>query len=413
MHESDISRYMPTSLTVTMYDPAASIYGFTFNTVCKPQNPVIRIKREDSDQWIEYPFVSVEAETVSESVETVRYYISKAEVPLLKNMAYTYYICDVGAGVATEHTTITARDISQKHFSFAHLGDSQGGPEEFRKILSGICGKMDFLIHTGDVVQFTKYEHQWTEMLDGCYRYISTVPIMPISGNHEATIGKNAGRYETFKHFNNMIPDGLATELGYYYSFVYGNVKFIMLSTNDLDDNNRLTAAQYSWLINELEENNCRWTVVSMHNPMYSVGKYGVDPAKNGIAVALRDQLKEVYAKYGVDIVLQGHDHAISRTFPIDEFGTPNDETVELMDGVEYSVDPKGVIYLMNGPSGNQVREPVKIDGSLYKYAEGSKAGSWAELYFNGDMLTVEVKWYEGDIPCTYHKWGIKKTPIT
>lgn len=107
---------------------------------------------------------------------------------------------------------------------------------------------------------------------------------------------------------------------------------------------------------------------------------------------------------------MQGHDHAISRTFPLGENGVPNGECIELIDGVEYSIDPKGVIYLMNGPSGTQVRAPVSIDSSLYKYAEGSNTGSWAELHFNGDTLTVEVKWCDESTQHTYFKWGIKKS---
>lgn len=146
-----------------------------------------------------------------------------------------------------------------------------------------------------------------------------------------------------------------------------------------------------------------------MHNPIYSVGKYGVDPERNGIARALKEQLHGIFAQYGVDIVLQGHDHAISRTFPIGEGGVPKTEIVEVIDDIEYSINPKGVIYLMNGPAGTQTRVPVEIDEALYKYAERSNVASWAEFFVDGNKLTFEVKYYGGEKDCTYYKWGIKK----
>ena len=56
-----------------------------------------------------------------------------------------------------------------------------------------------------------------------------------------------------------------------------------------------------------------------MHNPMYSVGKRGSDPGKKSVALSLAEQLNGLFAKYKVDIVLQGHDHMVSRTYPLDE----------------------------------------------------------------------------------------------
>jgi hypothetical protein len=110
-----------------------------------------------------------------------------------------------------------------------------------------------------------------------------------------------------------------------------------------------------------------------------------------------------------VDLVLQGHDHAISRTFPIGSDGVASGETTETQEGVEYIVDPDGVIYLMNGPAGTQQRSPVAIDENLYAYAEASNKASWAEITVTEDTLTVTVKWHTGAVEKVYHTWGIKK----
>lgn len=408
MQEFDTAKYKPTSLTVTMYDTESSVYGFTFNTQEKPLCPVIRIRKEGDGQWSEHPFRSYEATTVNKEVQDETYYVSKAQVALERGSVYSYFVWDKGCDVRTAETQLRTNDNRRKTFSFAHVSDSQEGPQEFRDVLSRTYKRMDFLVHTGDFVQRTKYEYQWTEMLDGSYQYLSAIPLMPMGGNHECRFGSSAGKYEIEKHFNVKLPFEQSTVFGCFYSFVYGNVKFIVLNTNELEDS-RLKDDQYGWLVKELKENPCTWTVVAMHNPIYSVGQYGVIPERNGIARALKEQIHGLFAEYGVDIVLQGHDHAISRTFPISAEGKPRSETVEAVDGIGYSLSPKGVIYLMNGPAGTQTRIPVEVDQALYKYAQSSNAASWAELSVDGNTLTVEVKWYDSEGEHTYHKWGIRK----
>ena len=117
-----------------------------------------------------------------------------------------------------------------------------------------------------------------------------------------------------------------------------------------------------------------------------------------------------MFSKYGVDLVLQAHDHAVSRTYPIDGNGIATVENMQIQNGVEYIVDPDGVIYVMNGPAGTQQRAPVAIDEELYAYAETGKKASWADITVTGDTLTVTVKWHDGTSEHVYHTWGIKKT---
>ncbi len=123
--------------------------------------------------------------------------------------------------------------------------------DAFSNVLKSVSGLSDlrFMVHTGDVVEYSKYQSYWTNMLNANIKYLSKIPVMTISGNHETTY-KN-GVNETFNRFNYRIPQQ-QTDLGFYYSFSYANVKFIMLNTNRLD-NLKLTADQYNWLENELK----------------------------------------------------------------------------------------------------------------------------------------------------------------
>ena len=400
-------KYLPTSLTVTLYDSLGAVYGFTSNTVESPREGVIEIKKSGDDVWSEYIPASYAATTTDDTGAELTYYISKAEIALLPDTSYVYRVTDKALGISTPESKLDTKNAYTESFTFAHVSDSQAGTAEFRNVMAAVSDKVDFVIHTGDVVQYAHKEYEWTEMLDKNYEYVAGMPIMPMTGNHETSY--NNATYEIEKHFNNQIPTQSSTALGYYYSFVYGNVKFIMLNTNDLADN-RLKDEQYNWLISELESNTCKWTVVAMHNPMYSVGKYGADETRNAIALALRDQLQGVFAQYGVDLVLQAHDHAISRTFALDADGVATDENIVTEGGVEYTVDPCGVVYLMNGPAGTQTRSPVAVDETLYAHAETGRKASWAEITVTGDTLTVTVKWYNGFSEQVYYSWGIKKS---
>ncbi len=408
--EEEKALYRPNSLTVTLYDVDNSVYGFTYNTQVQPLRPVIQIQKGTtaSGSWQEYHASVEKVSSYNTSEQRIEFYVVKAEIPLEVGQTYVYRAYDKYVNVGTVITTITAKNPEVTNFSFAHVSDSQGSPSDFGKVLQNVVGNVDFLLHTGDIVNSSRYEYEWTDMLNGNFAKLSQIPMMAISGNHETTQG-DSGSNEQYKHFHNKMPTQDSTSLGYFYSFVYGNAKFIMLNTNDLSSG-QLKPQQYNWLVNELQNNDCTWTIVAMHNPMYSVGKYGIDPARNYVSLQLRAQLQGLFAQYGVDVVLQGHDHVISRTYPINGQGQPQTETWQTIGGVSYTVDPSGVIYVMNGPAGNQSRGPSGEAPTLYHYAHSSHKSSWAEFIISGNQMRVIVKHASGSSVQTYHDWGIKKS---
>lgn len=183
-----------------------------------------------------------------------------------------------------------------------------------------------------------------------------------------------------------------------------------MLNTNRLNGN-QLTQDQYDWLINVLESNNKKWTIVSMHNPMYSVGNYGSDPTKNSISLNLQAQLSEFFAQYKVDLVLQGHDHAYSKTHPIISAGkVDTTHSKEIINGIIYDVNPKGTIYIMNGTAGNQGRQPnANMNSDLYDWYSSGLNNSWAEITVDNNTLTVIVKSSASGVTEIQNSYGIKK----
>ncbi|HYR69248.1 MAG TPA: FlgD immunoglobulin-like domain containing protein, partial [Candidatus Dormibacteraeota bacterium] len=123
-----------------------------------------------------------------------------------------------------------------------------------------------------------------------------------------------------------------------YYSLDYSNAHFVSIEVTV--ENIAPDSAMLSWLASDLAATNKQWKIVFFHVPMYSnLGAHGDDAT---IAAALGP----IFDKYGVDLVLQGHNHYYTRTYPI-AAGAPVDQVQE----PDYQ-NPKGTIYIVTGGGG-------------------------------------------------------------
>ena len=405
--EAEKEALTPISLTVSLYDSKEMIYGFTCNSVGQPLRPVIELV--GGGETIVSPAKVDKYTSYDANDNVITYYVMKFEAKLKPSTDYTYRIYDMYAKTEGVTDTITTVDSAKESFTFTHIGDTQtsggAGGTILNKLLDDILKNNDFIVHTGDFVEWSKYEHEWTAMLDDNFGKINKIPVMAVSGNHETSYQN--GTNETFKHFNYNIPEQ-TTEKGFFYSFEYGNVKFVMVNTNQLKSN-KLTADQYSYLVNELASNKQDWLVVALHNPLYSPGPWGSDSSRNQISLSLRSQLNDLFVKYGVDVVLQGHDHVVSRTFASGKGGEVLDEETVKHDGIEYVVDPDGVIYVMSGVAGNHFRNLSDIDRTLYKYLLNTDTQYWTEITVEGNRMTFNLKRWDKGQAVVYRSWGIEK----
>jgi hypothetical protein len=79
-------------------------------------------------------------------------------------------------------------------------------------------------------------------------------------------------------------------------------VRFVMVNSNDI---------RVEWLRRKLDdENGDQWTVVSFHHPVFSPGEHGSTP---GYA----EWMPKLFARKGVDLVVNGHDHLYGVTKPV------------------------------------------------------------------------------------------------
>src|SRR5215216_1010850 len=129
-----------------------------------------------------------------------------------------------------------------------------------------------------------KFAEPYKTLLDNKVRFYATL------GNHDQALQVN---YENF----NM--DGKE-----YYRFKKGNVAFYSLNSNYMDKK------QVKWLEDELGRETAEWKVMFFHHPPYSSAK------KHGSDGQLREVVEPIFLKYGVDVVLTGHDHVYERMKP-------------------------------------------------------------------------------------------------
>lgn len=82
----------------------------------------------------------------------------------------------------------------------------------------------------------------------------------------------------------------------------FGPLQVIVLDSNRPED-----PAQLAFLESTLRTTRARWTVVTMHHPMYSAGYHGS-------SLAVRSAFGPLLQRYRVPLVLAGHDHDYQRS---------------------------------------------------------------------------------------------------
>ena len=231
---------------------------------------------------------------------TVSYY---AELTDLTEGEYSYSVCTGDKQSDWYHFTV--KPYSDK-FRFVYIGDIQdtiGGTagETFASI-NQTTKDADLWILGGDVIE-RPHDQYWNEYFISMDSISQTTPVIACPGNHEyykGIIGKLDERFiHTFSYLIDSRNGGHAV-----FDTRYGNVAIIML------DSNRdiwTLFSQHRWFKKALlKSEDAQWKIVVLHHPVYSVrGKYN--------HLLIRRLFDPLMRKYGVDMVLQGHDHCYAR----------------------------------------------------------------------------------------------------
>lgn len=242
---------------------------------------------------------------------------------LAPGTSYRYRVVAGGQVLAEGLTFRTAPPPGASDFTFAVLGDSGAGSAAQARVAERLEAlRPDFVLHTGDVIYPAgEARHLDPRFFRPYRRLIATTPFFLSLGNHDVATAGGQAYLEAFPLPRNN-PEGTRR----YYSFEYGDARFIALDSNQPPGPD---GPMYAWLARELERRAAGWTFAFFHHPPYSSGKHGSH-------LAIREAWGPLFERARVAVVFSGHDHTYERTRPIRDF----------------AAEGPGVVYVVSGGGG-------------------------------------------------------------
>lgn len=255
-----------------------------------------------------------------------------------------------------------------KPLAFLFFGDAQTHVLEHwsRVVRAGFQMAPDakFMLHTGDLVNNGHKDELWGEWFKAAGWIDATIPSILTPGNHEYGFIFNKGlprQWQAQFELPRNGPPGL--EETCYYIDVQG-VRVIALNSNEKRQE------QAAWLEQVLSNNPNRWTVVAFHHPVYSAAKLRNNEE-------LRELWQPIFDKYGVDLVLNGHDHTYARTNLVTGAGArlPGRTMYVLSVSGPKMYRGKTADWMRKSGSGVQLVQIIRIDGDRLTYEARTVTG--------------------------------------
>jgi len=144
---------------------------------------------------------------------------------------------------------------------------------------------------------------------------------------------------------------------------------------------------QYQFVLEDLEKTSQNkdidWIFVMFHKPMYS------PLSKQFEEYNIRDKYQPIFDKYGVDLVIQGHNHIYSRTLPLSlnklDISKPIVDQSSSTSNNNIFTNPNGTIFLVVGVGGDELH---RIENVPYYVAnQYNKGFGFVDLKINGKRL--------------------------
>ena len=194
-------------------------------------------------------------------------------------------------------------------FRFAAFGDTRTGHGTHAAVVDALDREdIDFVVHTGDMVTRGGVREQWDLFFQIERPLLVDTPIFPSVGNHDYGRRAYYDRYFQVPSFwrgnSNLKQDDRR-----YYVRDWGNLRLVAL---DGGIEGRRGSRQYAFASAALEEADKlgMFSVLFLHWPPYSSGAHGSQ-------LDVREPIAALAKRYGVELVIAGHDHMYERTIPI------------------------------------------------------------------------------------------------
>jgi len=202
----------------------------------------------------------------------------------------------------------------------------------------------------------------WWDFWENNSRSARRRPWMPSPGNHENELGNGPIGYQAYQTFFS-VPDAegqTGVTRGLWYAFTAGSVRVISIANDDVcyqhggDSYVRgySKGAQKAWLDRALatarHDPNVDWVVICMHQVAISTAdKF------NGADLGIREEWLPLFDKYGVDLVLCGHEHHYERSHPLHGHeANPTLTPIPTAKAIDVIDTTKGAVHMVLGGGG-------------------------------------------------------------
>jgi hypothetical protein len=212
-------------------------------------------------------------------------------------------LATITAGAALAPRAVFGATPAKDKIKFIAIGDFGTGDDN----QSGIAAQMlrdhknsplDFVLAVGDNIYPDGGGRHFVKKFERPYGGLirESVPFHAVLGNHDVKDGRrDQCQYPLFNmsgqcYYTVKKGDGLA--------------EFFMIDSTNFD------MPQVGWLEGVLKESAAKWKIAVFHHPIYSSAQ------EHGSSLGLRSRIEPILSRYGVNVVLSGHDHIYERVIP-------------------------------------------------------------------------------------------------
>jgi len=250
----------------------------------------------------------------------------------------------------------TAPDIAANPDSevvLGFVGDSRGGYDIWSEMIAQLQMRTpDLVLFSGDAVTLGITETEWEDFFGRAESLFATTPMISAHGNHEA----NAVNY-----YSQVALPGDEQNFGIDYGYAH-----ITVANDTPDDPNAITGAFRDQLQADFAASQgARWKLFMHHQPIWSAS------TKHGSSQTLQQAWGPLIDQYGIDLVLNGHDHDYEVTLPM--LGTAAQASTA-----------NGTVYIVAGSAGAELYD----NGTNFWTAYSEKTYSAATIHVRRDRMT-------------------------
>lgn len=273
---------------------------------------------------------------------------------------------------------------AERSVSFTAAGDTSMG-EGAEAVLDKIKDlDPDFNVHLGDMTYEKGAEQAFCDLVTG--KLGPEFPYQLVAGNHESN-----GLDGDIDKFVDCLPNKMPGLEGEYGRQWYVDVpqdeplmRLIMVSPGLKFEDGELDysrgSKRWQWTesaIDGAREANIPWTVVGMHTPCFSLGRYDCEPGQ---------AFTNLMIEKNVDLVLHGHEHIYQRTHQLGhgrECPSMAVDTVTpgcVVDSDASLESGKGTVFVTVGLGGRDIRDVNSRDPERPYFAAWSGANKSPSL---------------------------------